>query len=269
MSRSISAIAGELEAALHARKCHACGCFKDAVDALRRTALAPSLESLLDQTRSVLVERRYDCLGCEVCWPAHALNIAAEVVDLPIGAGCPTDVQQPREGWPAFTGDYQVIRFTAPVAVCTLHSRGLIDDVAQAAPEGLSIVGSLQTENLGIERLIENVVSNPNLRFLVLCGEDTPGAVGHFPGQSLVTLDKNGTDERGRIHGADGGRRRARCVRRFADRARRRGVRRAASGPGSACTERRAPGVRAPSRPSGPPCAGPRGLPGRHAGSAA
>jgi tetrahydromethanopterin S-methyltransferase subunit A len=62
----------------------------------------------------------------------------------------------------------------------------------------------MQTENLGIERLVENVVSNPNLRFLVLCGEDTPGAVGHFPGQSLLALARTGTDQRGRIQGAKG-----------------------------------------------------------------
>jgi tetrahydromethanopterin S-methyltransferase subunit A len=88
------------------------------------------------------------------------------------------------------------------VAVCTLHSKGLLGDIARADPQGLSIVGSLQTENLGIERVVENVVSNPNLRFLVLCGDDTPGAVGHFPGQSLMALARNGSDPRGRIQGA-------------------------------------------------------------------
>jgi tetrahydromethanopterin S-methyltransferase subunit A len=92
----------------------------------------------------------------------------------------------------------------APVAVCTLHSKGLVDEVERIADEGLSIVGSLQTENLGIERLIENVVSNPNLRFLVLCGEDPPGTLGHFPGQSLLALTTDGLDERGRIRGARG-----------------------------------------------------------------
>ena len=53
------------------------------------------------------------------------------------------------------------MRDAAPVAVCTLRSRSLIDEVVEAAPPGVAIVGSLQTENLGIERLIENVVANP------------------------------------------------------------------------------------------------------------
>ena len=204
MSVPIGRIATELEAAASAKKCHACGCFQDSVIALQQTELASSLAGPLSEANSVFLDRRYDCLGCEVCWPANALNIAAEAVELPAGAGCPTEAPQPTDGWPPLPGDYQVIRFTAPVAVCTLHSKELVADVVRVAPRGLSIVGSLQTENLGIERIVENVVSNPNLRFLVLCGDDTPGAVGHFPGQSLMALASNGTDERGRIQGAKG-----------------------------------------------------------------
>ena len=172
--------------------------------ALQRTELASPLAAPLSEANSVFVKRRYDCLGCEICWPANALNDAADVVDIPAGAGCPAETPRPTGGWPTLPGDYQVIRFTASVAVCTLHSKGLVNRVARATPQGLSIVGSLQTENLGIERVVENVVTNPNLRFLVLCGDDTPGAVGHFPGQSLLALARNGTDQRGRIQGAKG-----------------------------------------------------------------
>jgi tetrahydromethanopterin S-methyltransferase subunit A len=41
----------------------------------------------------------------------------------------------------------------------------------EAGPE-LAITGTLQTENLGIERLIPNVLANPNIRFLVVCGAE-------------------------------------------------------------------------------------------------
>ena len=71
-------------------------------------------------------------------------------------------------------------------------------------PSGLAIVGTLRTENLGIERIIRNVLANPHIRFLVVCGEDTRQAIGHLPGQSLASLFANGTDERGRIRGAPG-----------------------------------------------------------------
>jgi len=125
-------------------------------------------------------------------------------VELPAGAGCPTEEPSRRVGWPPYPGEYQVLRFAAPVAVCTLHSRGLVSAVADATPEGVSIVGAVQTENLGIERIIENVVSNPHIRVLLLCGADTPGRVGHFPGQSLLSLVEKGLDERKRIVGAKG-----------------------------------------------------------------
>ena len=56
--------------------------------------------------------------------------------------------------------------------------------LANRKPEGLAIVGTMHTENLGIERVIKNVLANPHIRFLLLCGEDTQQAVGHLPGQS-------------------------------------------------------------------------------------
>ena len=68
----------------------------------------------------------------------------------------------------------------------------------------IAIVGTLHTENLGIERLIANVVANPHIRFVVVCGSDSRQAIGHLPGQSLVALARNGLDERQRIVGAKG-----------------------------------------------------------------
>lgn len=57
-------------------------------------------------------------------------------------------------------GAYRVLRYHAPIAVCTLNSEELIDRVAAAELDAIGIAGSLQTENLGIERLITNVVAN-------------------------------------------------------------------------------------------------------------
>jgi tetrahydromethanopterin S-methyltransferase subunit A len=199
-----SLIRADLASATAASKCHGCGCFHDAIAALGASSLKASLADLLDEARRSLGERRYDCLGCPVCFPADALNHAAQVTTLPAGAGCPTDLPSRREGWPPYPGEYRTLRYAAPVAVCTLHSRELVDALAAVAPEGLSIVGALQTENLGIERIIENVVANPHLRVLLVCGEDTPGRVGHFPGQTLVSLVERGVDERGRIIDAAG-----------------------------------------------------------------
>ncbi|MCA9627081.1 MAG: DUF4346 domain-containing protein [Myxococcales bacterium] len=193
-----------VETATAAAKCHKCGCFQDTVSTLEQTKLSSEVAKTLERARATFKPREYDCLGCKVCWPADALNAASELVELPAGAGCPTEELVRRDGWPPYPGEYQVLRFAAPVAICTLHSRELVDGIAKAAPEGVSVVGALQTENLGIERIIENVVSNPHIRVLILCGEDTPGRVGHFPGQSLQALVEEGLDNRGRIVGAKG-----------------------------------------------------------------
>jgi tetrahydromethanopterin S-methyltransferase subunit A len=164
------------------------------------------LASLLAQARGVFLPKKYDCLGCAVCYPAIAANAFAAAYPEE-GAGlelCPTDEPEERRGWPPLPGDYTVIRYGAPVAVCALNSEPLARSLADRKPDGLAIVGTMHTENLGIERVIQNTLANPNIRFLLLCGEDTRRAVGHLPGQSFQSLFANGLGERGRIVGAKG-----------------------------------------------------------------
>ena len=140
-----------------------------------------------------------------MCWPALAINAAAELDPaLAQASHCATETPEERGGWPPLPGDYRVLRFRAPVAVCTLNSDELVPRFAAARPPGLAIVGSLHTENLGIEHLIRNLLPNPHVRFLVVCGEDTRKAIGHLPGQSLVSLVREGLEESGRIRGAQG-----------------------------------------------------------------
>lgn len=199
-AEAVSLIAAQLKPAREAEKCHACGCFRSFVEDLA----ADGIEELAQDvalSRAVLQPQRYDCLGCQVCYPALAANALAEAFP---SAGAGHAPIEARTGWPPLPGDYHVVRYGAPVAVCTLNSEGLAKQVADLAPKGLSIAGPLRTENLGIERLIQNLRANPNLRFLVLCGDDTQQAIGHLPGQSLQSLMENGLDEEGRILGALG-----------------------------------------------------------------
>jgi tetrahydromethanopterin S-methyltransferase subunit A len=198
---------GQLKAAIAAAKCHACGCLHGTLAALAGTSVGRGeLATVIAEARAILQPIKYDCLGCPICYPALASNAVAEA--LPEAAEhvatCPTDVPGKRQGWPPLAGDYQVIRYRAPVAVCTLNSDDLALRLAREASEPLAIVGTLHTENLGIERIIRNVIANPNVRFLVLCGQDTRQAVGHLPGRSLESLFAKGIDERGRIRGALG-----------------------------------------------------------------
>jgi len=203
---ALRVIAGQLAEAAEAKKCHPCGCFHSTVEALERSAAAGQLEEPLSAARATFTESKYDCLGCQVCWPAIAANAFAEASpadEAPLEVCATSDVRE-REGWPPLPGDYAVVRYQAPVAVCTLNSEELRQALASSRPEGLGIVGTLHTENLGIERIVCNVVANPNIRALVLCGDDTRQAIGHLPGQSLRSLFENGLDEHGRIRGARG-----------------------------------------------------------------
>lgn len=197
----------QIAEAIRAPKCHSCGCLHKTVEALASTEMGRrELAPALQQARSTFVAKEYDCLGCPVCYPAVAANAYAEAnpeiaaeLDL-----CPTQAPDERSGWPPLPGDYFVLRYQAPVAVCTLNSSRTAAGLRDLAPAGLSIIGTLHTENLGIERLIRNVSANPNLRFLIVCGEDTQQRIGHLPGQSLASLFANGIDERSRIVGAQG-----------------------------------------------------------------
>jgi tetrahydromethanopterin S-methyltransferase subunit A len=65
----------------------------------------------------------------------------------------------------------------------------------------VAIYGPLKTENIGIEKIVANVISNPHIRYLVICGEDIRG---HRSGSSLVALEKNGINKQNRIIDAPG-----------------------------------------------------------------
>jgi len=95
--------------------------------------------------------------------------------------------------WPPVRGDYRVGNPNAGVAVVTLAS--------QLFPQGAAICGQCKTENLGVEKIVANVISNCNIRYIILCGMESKG---HLPGNTLLALHKNGIDEQGRIIGSRG-----------------------------------------------------------------
>ena len=204
--QQLTKIETELRAAMTAKKCWRCGCYQDTVTTLQSSAVfRDRFTSLLNEAQRLFETQRYDCLGCDVCWPAVAQNLAGEIDPaVAEGSHCATAAATQRAGWPSLPGEYQVLRFQAPVAVCTLNSDHLIKPLSDTQVAGLSIVGSLHTENLGIEHLIRNVLSNPHIRFLLVCGEDTRKAIGHLPGQSLLALAQHGLNDQLRIIDAKG-----------------------------------------------------------------
>ena len=208
-SDGLAEAVSQLQAATDAKKCWACGCLRHALDALERAvpegSRPVSLADAMVSARAHQVPQRYECLGCEICYPAVALNALGAAGGCATDeAVCPTEPVETRSGWPPLPGSYRVLRYQAPVAVCTLNSEDLIDHVAAADTDAISIAGGLQTENLGIERLVTNVLANPFIRFVIVCGADSQKMIGHLPGQSLVALARDGLNANRQIINAKG-----------------------------------------------------------------
>ena len=101
--------------------------------------------------------------------------------------------------WPSMPGAYVPGDQNGPIAVCTLTSNKITAPLA--ALPGVAIAGRVYTANLGIEKVIANVIENPAIRFLVVCGRESP----FFQvGQALKSLGFNGITPEHHIIGAHG-----------------------------------------------------------------
>ena len=197
----------ELQAGMDLVKCRQCGCMRGVLEALEALPPAddPNQRELAEQATVWLGQMapvRYSCLGCEHCFPAVASNALAEAQLIgPESLACSFEATD--RGWPVAAGDY-VVTCTGqdcPVAVSTLASTALADELAQRQPTGLCIVGKTETENIGIDKVVKNVVANPALRYLIVAGRDPDG---HRSGQTLVALANNGVDDNMRVVGSAG-----------------------------------------------------------------
>ncbi len=110
---------------------------------------------------------------------------------------------KPSPDYPTEEGRYLRGNDYSPVAVAVI----LIYDedkipkdiellVRTGVEAGSAISGTIQTENIGIEKMICNIIGNPNIRYLVLTGPESPG---HSTGEAIKSLLKDGVDERKRI----------------------------------------------------------------------
>jgi tetrahydromethanopterin S-methyltransferase subunit A len=106
--------------------------------------------------------------------------------------------KKPTEPWPLITGEYHAGNPESPVAVCTCGSHIKHEPIMEA---GAALTGPCKTENIGIEKMTANLVSNPNIRYLIITGMEVKG---HITGQAADSFFKNGIDKEGRIVGAKG-----------------------------------------------------------------
>jgi len=113
---------------------------------------------------------------------------------------------KPPDGYPPEEGRYVRGNDYSPVAVCVILDTfdfaippELNELVMVGTDSGAALAGMLQTENIGLEKMICNIVANPNIRYIVLCGRESSG---HLPGEALLALKQNGVDETKRIIGS-------------------------------------------------------------------
>jgi tetrahydromethanopterin S-methyltransferase subunit A len=109
---------------------------------------------------------------------------------------------QPEEGHYLRGNDYSPVAVV--ILIYTFYDKipDYLERLASVAIEsGAALAGMLQTENVGIEKMIRNIVANPNIRYLIVCGVES---AGHQPGQALSSLVRSGIDERRNIIGAKG-----------------------------------------------------------------
>lgn len=145
--------------------------------------------------------REAKCCACNAC-VVKCPHQAIRVIGYEMLKVEPPPDYPPEEGRYLRGNDY------SPVAVVAILDTAdekipaeLMKLVSAALEAGAALAGTLQTENLGIEKIVANVVANPNIRFLVVCWRE---AEGHRPAEALSCLVENGVadDKRRTIIGA-------------------------------------------------------------------
>lgn len=96
-----------------------------------------------------------------------------------------------KKEWPFVPGTYFVVDKDKPVAITTLGSVKFAEELSRLGCPGANIIGKVETENVGLEKIIRNIVSNPAIRFLLLVGDEPPM---HLTGESLKCIFSNGVD---------------------------------------------------------------------------
>jgi tetrahydromethanopterin S-methyltransferase subunit A len=113
----------------------------------------------------------------------------------------------PHPDYPPEEGRYLRGNDFSPVAVAIILNCEAekipreIESLVRAGVEaGAALSGTVQTENIGFEKMVCNIVANPNIRYMIIGG---PESEGHLTGEALKALFQNGVDVKHRIIGTE------------------------------------------------------------------
>lgn len=111
----------------------------------------------------------------------------------------------PHPDYPPEEGRYVRGNDSSPVAVAVVLNcdedkipREIEALVRAGLESGAALSGTVQTPNIGFEKMVCNITANPNIRYLVLGG---PESAGHLTGDAMKALLANGVDAKKRILG--------------------------------------------------------------------
>jgi tetrahydromethanopterin S-methyltransferase subunit A len=205
---SINKILSELQEGINLAKCRKCGCMKETLEKLRAyfetsqieySAILENIEKYLNGMEQI----KYACLGCEYCYPAVAMNVFNKAFPEAESSALSCTFEVREKTWPVVAGEYFAFcdGVECPVAVSTLASVELAEQLVKVRPKELCIVGKTETENIGIDKIIKNTITNPTIRALLLVGKDPEG---HYSGRTILALKENGVDEKMRIIASPG-----------------------------------------------------------------
>jgi len=106
---------------------------------------------------------------------------------------------KPPEGYPPEKGRYLRSNVFSPLAAVAILNtfdfkipQRITNIVRFSIETDAALTVTLQTENIGIEKIIANAVANPNIQHIVLC---TVESRGHLCDEALSSLMEKGVDE--------------------------------------------------------------------------
>ncbi len=208
MNPTFKKVHSEILRGMKLSRCRKCGCMRGTLENLKASLPLLKIKDAKELLQSVnewyaqLEPQEYPCFGCKYCIPPEAMTmLTAKYPALASSTLSSCEIKISDNSWPPVEGEYTVLDRSAPVAVSTLASVKLEEKLAKLRPDGLCIVGKTETENIGIDKIVKNVISNPAINFLVLAGDDT---AGHQSGKTLLALWENGVDKDMRVIGSQG-----------------------------------------------------------------
>lgn len=200
----------EMAEGIKLSKCKKCGCMNEALKNLKNNIATANINKYselikdFDGWEKKMESIKYSCLGCEHCYPAAAMNIFNEYFPEKadtLQLDCSFEAKDDK--WPIVAGEYYAFcgGDYCPVAVSTLGDSDLADRLAQNHPKELCIVGKTETENIGIDKVIKNTITNPTIKYLLLVGKEP---MGHKSGETFLALSKYGIDDNKKVIGSTG-----------------------------------------------------------------